>query len=74
MHQRLQKAICGANFEGWVVKDANGSAGGLFSYWDDEEFDGSLLQIGNYSITIMLASKSFGYTWILSNIYGPHNE
>ena len=59
---------------GCQIKDALGTAGGLLSYWDIVTYDGSLLNKGRYSITIKLICKSTGFTWMLSNIYGPHNQ
>lgn len=74
MDNRRQQAICGAHLAGWESIDARGSAGGLLSCWDDKAFEGKLAKAGSYSLTIKLTNKSSGYSWLLSNIYGPHNE
>ena len=58
----------------WISKDAAGSAGGMLSYWDPELFEGSLKCKGRYSLTIKLITKKSSFLWMLSNIYGPHNQ
>lgn len=74
MNQRLQRAICGNKTDGWVSKNATGSAGGLLCCWNKTEYDGKALHTGNYSISVELTCKLTGFSWMISNIYGPHRE
>ena len=75
INSRRQEAICGPNLEGWEAIDAQGTtAGGLLTCWDVQRFDWRLLEAGTYSLTIKFTSKSTGLSWMLSNIYDPHNE
>lgn len=60
--------------EGWEAIDAQGSAGELLTYWDVQRFEGYLLKVRTYSLTIKLIDESTGLSWMFSNIYGPHNE
>ena len=68
MNQKQQNLICGPNFKGWISKDAVGSSGGMLSCWNINEFDGSLIAKGGYSLTIKLNCKASEFSWMLSNI------
>ena len=71
---RLQRSICGTGYHGWFSKDAIGSSGGLLTCWNDEIYEGYLINSGDFSLAIKLVNKQNNFCWMLSNIYGPHNE
>lgn len=56
----------------WV--SADGSRGGIATFWDDEALQQSDLDIRTFSLSIRLTQKSSNTTFLLTNVYSPMED
>ena len=58
--------------DSWLVVEAQGSSGGIFTGWNSNEIFGSLFHKGRFSInTLHSLPHQHDCKWLLSNVYGP---
>jgi hypothetical protein len=63
--------IMGSDFD-YLCLPVHGAAGGVLIAWRSDLWDGTLPNIGRFSVTIRLrALSSYSLPWWLSNVYGP---
>ncbi|KAK1292074.1 hypothetical protein QJS10_CPB17g00140 [Acorus calamus] len=66
--------IGGGTIDQMVCKAAVGASGGILTSWDSSRWKLVDQSIGSFSISVMLCDITNDCKWILSNVYGPHDE
>jgi hypothetical protein len=56
---------------GWCYLEALGAAGGILVGANTDVFSMTVLEILNFSISVMLTNKKNGFSWKLVVVYGP---
>jgi len=54
--------------------EANGSSGGILVMWDSRIWVGTMMEIGQHSITYKFVSVQNSFTWYLTGVYAPHTR
>ncbi|KAL4204347.1 hypothetical protein AMTRI_Chr01g131670 [Amborella trichopoda] len=57
----------------WVSLAANGASGGIWIVWKPSDHILNSSHIGDFSVTVLLASTSDGLPWKFMAIYGPNS-
>jgi hypothetical protein len=60
-------------FNKFTFAPAEGASGGIFVGWNDSIFDGTLLSISRFAITVKFTSIHNAEEWTLTTIYGPRH-
>uniref|UniRef100_J3NC32 Reverse transcriptase domain-containing protein n=1 Tax=Oryza brachyantha TaxID=4533 RepID=J3NC32_ORYBR len=66
--------ICGPGFDQQASLPAAGTRGGILVAWQSEVFLGSLINVGQWSITILLQEKQGNRSWFATFVYGPQRD
>ncbi|WMV32614.1 hypothetical protein MTR67_025999 [Solanum verrucosum] len=54
--------------------EADGSRGGILIMWDCRIWTGSMVEIGQYSITYRFDAVQSSFSWFLTGVYAPHTR
>jgi exonuclease III len=58
-------------FHSFVYSPYVGASGGILVLWNSSVFDGTLLQLEKFGISIQFVSVHDSSTWTLTTVYGP---
>ena len=68
------KSIYGSNYDGFHYLAPEGSAGGLFTAWNQNEVDGRPYLSGHFTLSPEFSSKNSATKFIITNINGPYEH
>jgi hypothetical protein len=55
----------------FVFTPSVGASGGLITIWNDSLFEGEMILINSYSVTVKFTCRLSGHIFHVTNIYGP---
>ena len=64
----------GTLIDKWHSKEVVKSVGGLLTDRYGTKIKGSLVSIGDYSLSACFSFKFDKFSWLVTNVYGPHNH
>ncbi|KAL4198521.1 hypothetical protein AMTRI_Chr03g46300 [Amborella trichopoda] len=70
---QLISQVWGRRPSQWVSLAANGASGGIGIVWNPSDHFLNSSHIGDFSVTVLLASISDGLPWKFTTIYGPNS-
>ena len=65
------KSFCPKRFDRFCFSPSIGASGGLIVLWNSAIFDGQVIEIKRFSISITFTSKHNLEKWTLVSVYGP---
>ena len=65
------KKFCPRNLDNFAFSPSVGASGGILTVWNSSLFDGTVVHINSYAVTVKLLSKLDNKTIHVTNIYGP---
>lgn len=63
--------FCPRNIDNFAYSPSIGASGGLLTAWNSSMFDGSVVHVNSYDITVKMFSRLDNKTFHVGNIYGP---
>lgn len=70
MNKSLVRSSVGPRLSEWCALPTIETCGGVLIAWDPLEFSGHEI-MGNFSVSMKIFKKSFGFEWKLSGVHGP---
>lgn len=67
------KKFCPRGMDSYAYSPSIGASGGLLTIWNGSLFDGKVVQINSYAITVKLLCRLDNKCIHITNIYGPSN-
>ena len=64
------KRFCPRNIDNFAYSPSIGASGGLLTAWNSSMFDGSVVHVNSYDITVKMFSRLDNKTFHVGNIYG----
>ena len=55
----------------WRVVEAEGTAGGIFVFWDKRKLEVMEVETGHFSVTCIFKNTDDGFQWAYTGVYGP---
>jgi exonuclease III len=65
---------CGLDFDGFAALPAEQTRGGVIIAWKGAAFQGNVVHIGQWSITVQLRWILGERSWFLTSVYGPQGD
>ena len=65
------RKFCPRGFDAFEFLPSVGASGGVITIWKSHMFDGHLIFINEYGLSVELSSKHNAVDWVLTNIYAP---
>ena len=66
----IQK-FCPKRFHQFAYAPSVGASGGILIIWNSSIFEGALLEVHSYAISINFTSRHNNENWNLISVYGP---
>jgi exonuclease III len=70
-HSSYLCKFCPRKLDKYAFQPSLGALGGLLIVWNGALFDGVVLQLNSYAISVKLTSQLSGASFCLTNIYSP---
>jgi hypothetical protein len=65
------KKLAPKRFNKFAFSPSVGNSGGILMGWNNSIFNGEVIEISKFSITVKFFSTHNGHTWFLTTVYGP---
>jgi len=65
------KKLAPKRFNKYAFSPSVGHSGGILMGWNSSIFNGEIIEINKFSITVNFSSLHNGHNWILTTVYGP---
>ncbi|PNT78230.1 hypothetical protein BRADI_1g75599v3, partial [Brachypodium distachyon] len=70
----LRLDIAGPRLSGCADRLTAGTRGGIMILWDPDHFHDTVLDVGEFSLTIQLAPCTGEAPWCITSVYGPNDD
>ncbi|XP_039144849.1 uncharacterized protein LOC120282161 [Dioscorea cayenensis subsp. rotundata] len=68
----IWRSIGGSRLDHFAFLPAIGSAVGIIVGWNNLLFDGKVLHVGSFCLSIEFINKANNITWVCTSVYGPN--
>lgn len=66
--------LCGPDFDRFEFLPALQTRGGIIVAWKGDLFQGTLVHVGQWSVTVNLDWRQGGRSWAVTSVYGPQRD